>query len=188
MFSSSIHHFIIWSDKCCLLVHITVEIHLFGNLEDSRWFHQLPPHPLLDLMMSSCFGTCSHSSFPENLTWSSRQFVLHLFFSGIPSLRYPNTNQIWIPVRYDGWSTFLGVITLVLIWLGKVMSCLAHLAGGPSVIVSFFNKVNHSSMRKLNDLFNKFFLMDPLCIQGLIFAWRPCQCYLEACLWYSDLW
>ena len=91
--------------------------------------------------MSSCFGTCSHSSFPENLTWSSRQFVLHLFFSGIPSLRYPNTNQIWIPVRYDGWRTFSGVITLVLLWLGKVMSCLAHLAGGPSVIVSFLTRL-----------------------------------------------
>ena len=31
-FSLSIHHYIIWSDKCYLLVHITVEIHLFGYL------------------------------------------------------------------------------------------------------------------------------------------------------------
>ena len=41
-------------------------------------------------------------------------------------------------------------------------------------------------MRKLDALFNKFILMDPLCIQSPTFAWRPCQCYLEACLWYSD--
>ena len=42
-----------------------------------RWVHQPPPHPLLGLMMNSCFGTCFHSSFPENLTMSSHQFVLH---------------------------------------------------------------------------------------------------------------
>ena len=28
--------------------------------------------------------------------------------------------------------------------------------------------------------------MDPLCIQSLIFTQWLCQCYLEACLWYSD--
>ena len=47
-----------------------------------------------------------HSSFPENLTLPSRQFVLHLFFSGILSLSYPDTNQIWISVRYNGWDIF----------------------------------------------------------------------------------
>ena len=31
--SSSIHHYTIWSDKCYLLVHIIVEIHLVGNLD-----------------------------------------------------------------------------------------------------------------------------------------------------------
>ena len=28
--------------------------------------------------------------------------------------------------------------------------------------------------------------MDPSCFQSLIFTWRPCHCYLEACQWYSD--
>ena len=44
---------------------------------------------------------------------SSRQFVSHLFSSSIVSLRYPNTDQIWISVRYDGWNIFPRVITLV---------------------------------------------------------------------------
>ena len=90
---------------------------------------------------------------------SSRQFVLHLFFLGILSLRYHDTNQIWISVRYDGWNIFPRVITLDLIWSDKLMSCLAF-------YYSFlFSKVKHSSMRKSLDLFYKLFLMDPLCIQ-----------------------
>ena len=117
---------------------------------------------------------------------SSRQLVLRLYFSGTLSLRYPDTNQIWILVRYDGWNIFPRAITLVFIWPGKVMSCLAHLAGGPIVIVLPFRNVNHSSKRKLKDLFYKLFLMNPLSIQSPTFAWRPCQCYLEACLWYSN--
>ena len=46
------------------------------------------------------------------------------------------------------------------------------------------SKVNHSSMRKLWDLFYKLFLMNPY--PSTTFAWRPCQCYLKACLWYSN--
>ena len=106
-------------------------------------------------MMDSCFGTCFHSSFPENLQCHLVNLHFTFFFSGILSLRYPDTNQIWIAVRYGGWNIFPRVITLVFIWLGKVMSCLAHLAEGPIVIVSFFNKVNQFSMRNLNALFNK---------------------------------
>ena len=75
--------------------------------------------------------------FPENLAMPFQRFVLRLFFSDILSLRYHDTNQIWILVRYDGWNIFTRVITLVLIWPGKVMSCLAHLAGGPIIIISF---------------------------------------------------
>ena len=45
-----------------------------------------------------------------------------------------------------------------------------------------------SSKRKWKDLFYKLFLMNPLSIQSPTFAWRLCQCYLEACLWYSDFW
>ena len=104
---------------------------------DCRWVNQPPPHPLVGILMDSCFGTRFHSSFPENLTMSSRQIVPHLFFSGILSLRYRDTNQIWISVRYDGWNIFPRVIMLVFIWPGKVMSCIAHLAGGPIVTDSF---------------------------------------------------
>ena len=149
MFSVSILPYIIWSDKCYLLVHLIVEIHLLGISMNCRWIPQPPPNPLLDLMMNSCFGTCFHGSFPDNLAVSSRQFVLPLFFLGIPSLRYPNTNQIWISVRYDGWNIFPRVITLVFLWPDKVMSCLAHLTGGPIVTIFPFSNVIHSSMRKL---------------------------------------
>ena len=92
-------------------------------------------------MMNSCFGTRFHSSFPENLTMTSCQFVLHLFFSGILSWRYSDSNQIWISVGYDGWNIFPRVISLVFIWIGTVMSCLAHLAGGPIVIVSILARL-----------------------------------------------
>ena len=141
MFSLSIHHYTIWSDKCYLIVHILWKSILLEISMNCRWDHQPPPHSLLGLMMNSCFGTRFHSSIPENLTMSSRQFVLHLFFSGILSLRCPGTNQIWNLVRYDGWNILSRVITLDLLWHGKVMSCLAHLAGGPSVIVSFLTRL-----------------------------------------------
>ena len=65
------------------------------------------------------------------------RFVLHLFFSDILSLRYYDTNLIWISVRYDGWDNFPRVMMLVLWWPGNMMSCLAHLAGGPIIIISF---------------------------------------------------
>jgi len=106
-----------------------------------RWVHQPPPYPLLGLMMNSGCGTRFRSSIPKNLVMASRQFVLHLFFSYILSLRYPGTNQIWISVRYDGWNIFPRVITMVFLWPGKVMSCLAHQAGRPIVIVSFLARL-----------------------------------------------
>ena len=71
---------------------------------------------------------------------SSRQIALHLFFSGILSLRYPDTNRIWISVRYDGWDIPPRVVTLISTWPGNMMSCLAPpppLGGGPIVIISF---------------------------------------------------
>ena len=69
---------------------------------------------------------------------SSRQFALHLFFSGILSLRYPDTNRIWSSVRYDGWDNFPRDMMLILWWPGNMMSCLAPpLAGGPIIIDSF---------------------------------------------------
>ena len=90
---------------------------------------------------------------------SSRQFVLHLFFSGILSLRYPDTNQIWISVRYDGGNIFPRVITLVFLWPDKVMSCLAHLTGGPIVII---------------------FLLAMLSI----LPWGNCKAYSTSCSWW----
>ena len=109
---------------------------------NGRWVHQPPPHPLLGLMMNSCFGTCFHNSFLENLTVSSCHVVLHLFL-----LRHPesevsrhqtdlNLGQIW-------WlEHFPRVITLVFISPDKVMSCLAHLARGPIVTISFLARLS----------------------------------------------
>ena len=105
---------------------------------------------LLGLMMNSCFSTRFHSSFPWEPYNVMSTICVAPFFSGILSLRYPDTNWIWISVRYGGWNIFPGVMTLVFIWPGKMMPCLAHLAGGPIVIVLPFSKVIiHSSMRKL---------------------------------------
>ena len=148
MFSSGIHHDIIWSDKCYLLVHIIVETHLLEVSMNCRWVHQPPPHPLLGLMMNPCSELASIVHLPRIFDVVSTICVAP-FFSGILSLSYPDTNQIWISVRYDGWNIFPRVITLVFIWPGKVMSCLAHLAGGPIVISFLFSKVSYSSMRKL---------------------------------------
>ena len=67
---------------------------------------------------------------------SFHRFVLHLFFPDT-SLRYHDTNRIWISARYDGWDNFPGVMMLVLWWPGNMMSCLAPLAGGPIIIISF---------------------------------------------------
>ena len=162
-----------------------METHLLEVSMNCRWVPP-PPNPLLDLMMNSCFGTCFHSLFPENLTMTSHQFVLHLFFSGILSWRYSDTNRIWISVGYDGWDILSRVITLVLLWLGKVMSCLALLTRGPSVIVSFLTRLSilpWGNCKTYSISCSRWIL----CIQSLIFAWRPCKCYLEACLWYSDL-
>ena len=108
--------------------------------------------------MNSCFGTCFHSSIPENLTLSSRQFVLHLFFSGILSQSYPDTNKIWISVRYDGWNIFPGVITSLhdpVRWC----LCLAPLAWGPIVIDSFSARLS-------------------------FLPWGNCKTYSISCSWW----
>ena len=123
------------------------------------WVRQPPPLLLLGLMMNSCFGTRFHSSFPENLTMSSRQIVSHLFFWGILSIRYPDTNQIWISVRYDGWNIFPRDITLVYLWPGKVMSCPTPLAGGPIVIFSILARLT-------------------------ILPWGNCKTYSICCSWW----
>ena len=131
----------------------------FGNLNGMSLSPSATSSSSPWLMMNSCFGTRLHSLNPKNLTMSSRQFVLHLFFSHILSLRYPDTNQIWISVRYVGWSIFPRVITLFFIRPGKVMSCLAHLAEGPIVIVSFLTSLT-------------------------ILPWGNCKTYSMSCSWW----
>ena len=140
MFPSSIHHYIIRSDKCYLLVRIIVGTHLFGNLNGLSLSQSVTSSPLLDLMMNPCSELASIVHLPRIFDVVSTICVAP-FFSGILSLSYPDTNQIWISVRYDGWNIFPRVIMLVFIWPGKVMSCLAHLAGGPIVIVSFLARL-----------------------------------------------
>ena len=56
-----------------LLVHIIVEIHLFGILDEWSLSPSSTSSSSPWLMMNYCFETCSYSSFPENLTMSSRQ-------------------------------------------------------------------------------------------------------------------
>ena len=116
-------------------------IHLEFSM-NCRWAHQPPPHPLHGLLMNSCFGTRLRSSFPENLTMSSRQFVSHLFL-----LRHPESEVSWPQadltlgriwwLEHNSKSYNTG-----LLWPGKVMSCLAHLTGGPIVIVSFYARLS----------------------------------------------
>ena len=77
-FPSSIHRYIIWSDKWYFLVHLIVEIHPLEISMICCWAYQLPPYPFIGLMLGFCFGTRFRSTSPENLTMSSRQFVLHL--------------------------------------------------------------------------------------------------------------
>ena len=110
------------------------------------WVHQPPPHPLLGLMMNSCSGTRFHSSSPENLTISSRLICVAPFLLRLPKSEVSwhqsdrNLGQIWwlehIPKSYN-----------IGLWPDKVKSCLAHLAGGPNVIVFLFSKVIYSSLR-----------------------------------------
>ena len=158
MFSSSIPHYIVWFDKSYLLVHIIVEIHLVGNLDElslspsatsssSPWFNE----ELLFRNSLPLFN--SQESYNVIST-----IIVAPFFSCILSLSYPDTNQIWILVRYDGWNIFPRVITLVVIWPGKVVSCLVHLAGGPIVIVSLLARLS-------------------------ILPWGNCKTYSTSCPW-----
>ena len=147
MFSSSIHHYTIWSDKCYLLVHIVVEIHLLNTSKSYRWVHQ-SPHPLVDLMMNSCFGTRFHSSFPENL----RCHLVNLCCTVLLRHRESelswhqsdlNLGQIWwLEHISKSCNIFPRVVTLVYLWPGKVMACPAYLAGWPVDIVSLLARLS----------------------------------------------
>ena len=130
----------------------------FGNLNGLSLSQAVTSSPLLDLIMNPCSELASIVHLPRIFDVVSTICVAP-FFSGILSLSYPDTNQIWISVRYDGWNIFPRVITLVFIWPGKVMSCLAHLAGGPIVIVSFLARL-------------------------VILPWGNCKTYSISCSWW----
>ena len=130
----------------------------FGNLNGLSLSQSVTSSPLLDLMMNPCSELASIVHLPRIFDVVSTICVAP-FFSGILSLSYPDTNQIWISVRYDGWNIFPRVITLVFIWPGKMMSCLAHLAGGPIVIVSFLARLT-------------------------ILPWGNCKTYSISCSWW----
>ena len=87
-------------------------------------------------MMNSCFGTRFHSTFPENLTMSSRQ--LCCTFSSQASWVW----GILAPIRSESRSdmmvgTYFQELLHWSLYIGKVRSCLSHLAGGLVVIDSF---------------------------------------------------
>ena len=114
---------------------------------------------------------------------SFRRFVLHLFFSDILSLRYHDTNRIWISVRYDGWDNFPGVMMLVLWWPGNMMSCLAPLAGGPIIIISFARiTILPGGNCKTYFISCSWWIICVSKVWPLIET--PYHCYLEAWLWY----
>ena len=121
--------------------------------------HQPPPHPLLDLLMNSCFRTCFHSSFLENLKMSSRWFASHLFL-----LRHPEFEVSWPQADLNlGWIWWLGhnskSYNTDLLWPGKVMSCPTPLAGGPIVIFSILARL-------------------------AILPWGNCNTYSMSCSWW----
>ena len=130
----------------------------FGNINGLSLSQSVTSSPLLDIMMNPCSELASIVHLPRIFDVISTICVAP-FFSGILSLSYPDTNQIWISVRYDGWNIFPRVIMLVFIWPGKVMSCLAHLAGGPIIIVS--------SLARLT-----------------ILPWGNCKTYSISCSWW----
>ena len=117
---------------------------------------------------------------------SFRLFVLHLLFSDILSLRYHYTNRIWISVRYDGWDNFPRVMLLALWWPDKVMSCLAHLTGGPIVIIFLLAMLSILPWGNCKTYSTS-------CSWWILWVSKVwslpsdhVKCYLEACLWYSD--
>ena len=92
----------------------------FGNLNGLSLSQSVTSSPLLDVMMNPCSELASIVHLPRIFDVVPTICVAP-FFSGILSLSYPDTNQIWISFRYDGWNLFPRVITLAYLWPGKVM-------------------------------------------------------------------
>ena len=130
----------------------------FGNLNGLSLSQSVTSSPLLDLMMNPCSELASIVHLSRIFDVVSTICVAP-FFSGILSLSYPDTNQIWISVRYDGWNIFPRVITLVYLWPGKVM--IPSTPGGRTYCYKF------SLLARL-----------------AILPWGNCKTYSISCSWW----
>ena len=130
----------------------------FGNLNGLSLSQSVTSSPLLDLTMNPCSELASIVHLPRIFDVVSTICVAP-FFSGILSLSYPDTNQIWISVRYDGWNIFPRVITLAYLWPGKVM--IPSTPGGRTYCYKF------SLLARL-----------------AILPWGNCKTYSISCSWW----
>ena len=130
----------------------------FGNLNGLSLSQSVTSSPLLDVMMNPCSELASIVHLPRIFDVVSTICVAP-FFSGIMSLSYPDTNQIWISVRYDGWNIFPRVITLAYLWPGKVM--IPSTPGGRTYCYKF------SLLARL-----------------AILPWGNCKTYSISCSWW----
>ena len=130
----------------------------FGNLNGLSLSQSVTSSPLLDVMMNPCPELASIVHLPRIFDVVSTICVAP-FFSGILSLSYPDTNQIWISVRYDGWNIFPRVITLAYLWPGKVM--IPSTPGGRTYCYKF------SLLARL-----------------AILPWGNCKTYSISCSWW----
>ena len=130
----------------------------FGNLNGLSLSQSVTSSPLLDLMMNPCLELASIVHLPRIFDVVSTICVAP-FFSGILSLSYPDTNQIWISVRYDGWNIFPRVITLAYLWPGKVM--IPSTPGGRTYCYKF------SLLARL-----------------AVLPWGNCKTYSISCSWW----
>ena len=157
MFSSSIHHYIIWSDKCYLLVHIVVEIHLFGNLDDMSLSPSATSSP------SPWFNDETLVSELASIVHFPRILQCHLDNLCCTSLLRHPESAIWRQSELDlgqiWWLEHIPKIYNISLWPDKVRSYLAHLAGGPAVMVSFLTRLT-------------------------ILPWGNCKTYSISCSWW----
>ena len=130
----------------------------FGNLNGLSLSQSVTSSPLLDLMMNPCSELASIVHLPRIFDVVSTICVAP-FFSGILSLSYLDTNQIWISVKYDGWNIFPRVITLACLWPGKVM--IPGTPGGRTYCYKF------SLLARL-----------------AILPWGNCKTYSISCSWW----
>ena len=108
--SSSIHHYTIWSDKCYLLVHIIVEIHLVGNLDG------LSPSPS---------ATSSSPWFNDELLFQEHAPIVHFprilqcHFVDLCCTFSSRTSWVWgimTPIGSESWSDMMVGTTFQELW------------------------------------------------------------------------